>query len=133
MARNQLSLAFAQTHLEPQAFWQRRYFDFNVYSRKKMWKKFDYMHANPVTGRLVEQPHDWPWSSWTCYATVEDILKIDAIRERKTSRKEKKPPFDQSNAREEPTHPFKDRKGRPPEVILTLKEAPPATADRASH
>ena len=46
-------------------FWQRRYYDFNVYSRAKIREKLFYMHGNPVNGRLVSHPGDWPWSSWS--------------------------------------------------------------------
>ena len=62
---------------EPRRFWQRRYCDFNVYSRKKLWEKLQYMHANPVEERLVQHPREWPWSSWSNYATGEGLLKID--------------------------------------------------------
>ena len=75
----QLELPLSREDSLPRRFWQRRYFDFNIYSRKKMWEKLDYMHANPVTARLVMHPRDWPWSSWSCYATGEGILKIDPV------------------------------------------------------
>lgn len=47
--------------------WQRRFYDFNVWSEKKRLEKLDYMHGNPVKRRLVETPADWPWSSWRFY------------------------------------------------------------------
>ena len=31
-------------------FWQRRFYDFNVYSRGKVTEKLNYMHANPGCG-----------------------------------------------------------------------------------
>ena len=31
-----------------QAFWQRRFYDLNVWSSKKLQEKLDYMHRNPV-------------------------------------------------------------------------------------
>jgi len=43
----QLSLAFPGRAMEAGAFWQRRFYDFNVYSRKKLREKLEYMHANP--------------------------------------------------------------------------------------
>jgi putative transposase len=46
-------------------FWQRRFYDFNVYSRKKLREKLEYMHANPVVRKLVTHPREWPWSSWS--------------------------------------------------------------------
>jgi putative transposase len=33
---------------EPRAFWQARFYDFNVYTRRKKIEKLHYMHANPV-------------------------------------------------------------------------------------
>jgi putative transposase len=48
-------------------FWQRRFYDFNVWSEKKLLEKLRYMHANPVQRKLVQHPRDWPWSSWASY------------------------------------------------------------------
>ena len=50
-------------------FWQRRYYDFNVWSDEKRVEKLRYMHRNPVTRGLVEKPEDWPWPSFRHYAT----------------------------------------------------------------
>lgn len=47
--------------------WQRRFYDFNVWSEEKRREKLDYMHGNPVKRRLVDGPGDWPWSSWRFY------------------------------------------------------------------
>jgi len=48
-------------------FWQRRFYDFNVYSKDKKMEKLYYMHANPVIRGLVKHPRDWLWSSWRFY------------------------------------------------------------------
>jgi putative transposase len=50
-------------------FWQRRYYDFNVYNEEKRVEKLRYMHRNPVRRGLVAKPEDWPWSSFLHYAT----------------------------------------------------------------
>ncbi|MGB7847493.1 MAG: hypothetical protein WBL63_17910 [Candidatus Acidiferrum sp.] len=60
-------------------FWERRYYDFNVYTRRKLREKLEYMHANPVVEKLVKHPRDWPWSSWSYYAIGEGILPIDTM------------------------------------------------------
>jgi putative transposase len=52
-------------------FWQRRYYDFNVWKQSKIWEKLTYMHQNPVVRGLVTDPKDWPWSSFRHYATGE--------------------------------------------------------------
>jgi putative transposase len=54
---------------EKPQFWQRRYYDFNVWSEKKTPEKLRYMHRNPVRRGLVAKPEDWPWSSFRHYAT----------------------------------------------------------------
>jgi putative transposase len=43
--------------------WQPRYYDFNVFSERKMHEKLEYMHNNPVRAGLVKESCDWPWSS----------------------------------------------------------------------
>ena len=50
-----------------ESFWQRRFYDFNVWSRKKIFEKLHYMHMNPVTRRLVDDPGNWRWSSYRYY------------------------------------------------------------------
>jgi putative transposase len=75
-----LSLMFADDEDTAAAFWQRRFYDFNVWSAKKVQEKLDYMHANPVTRKLVLHPKDWAWSSWSHYARGEEgLLRIDSL------------------------------------------------------
>jgi putative transposase len=40
-------------------FWQRRYYDFNVYTAAKTVEKLKYMHRNPIRRGLVARPEDW--------------------------------------------------------------------------
>ena len=49
------------------AFWQSRFYDFNVWSAKKRVEKLRYMHRNPVERGLVESPEQWQWSSYRSY------------------------------------------------------------------
>jgi putative transposase len=75
----QLRLRFAERGAPPRAFWQARYYDFNVYSNGKKKEKLNYMHANPVKNGLVKHPKDWPWSSWSFYWKDEPgLIRIDA-------------------------------------------------------
>jgi len=75
--KSQLGLPFPEVDGGLRRFWQRRYYDFNVYSRAKVQEKLHYMHANPVKEKLVQHPGDWPWSSWCYYYLEEGLLKID--------------------------------------------------------
>jgi putative transposase len=77
-----LPLRLARETGEAPAFWQRRFYDFNVWSAKKALEKLEYMHENPVKRKLVARPEDWPWSSWSHYAKKErELIAIDALEE----------------------------------------------------
>jgi len=63
-----------QTH-----FWQRRYYDFNVWNHDKTVEKLKYRHRNPVRRGLVTKPEDWPWSSYRHYSTgLEGTVEIES-------------------------------------------------------
>jgi putative transposase len=51
--------------------WQRRFYDFNVWSARKRIEKLRYMHRNPVKRGLVLEPEQWEWSSFRSYAYQE--------------------------------------------------------------
>jgi putative transposase len=50
-------------------FWEKRYYDFNVFTDKKTTEKLSYMHRNPYTRGLIQERDGWAWSSrhhwWT--------------------------------------------------------------------
>ena len=75
--KEQFSLPFAEPGDALRRFWQRRYYDFNVYSQAKVLEKLHYMHANPVKEKLARHPADWPWSSWCFYHGREALLQMD--------------------------------------------------------
>ncbi|HEU4636716.1 MAG TPA: transposase [Edaphobacter sp.] len=52
-------------------FWQKRYYDFNVYTEDKRVEKLRDIHRNPVTRGLVAKPEDWKWSSFRYWKTAE--------------------------------------------------------------
>ncbi len=58
---------FSRTRIE-QEVWEARYYDFNVYSERKIREKLNYMHHNPLTAGIARTPADWPWSSYNAYA-----------------------------------------------------------------
>ena len=51
--------------------WQKRFYDFNVWSERKRIEKLRYIHRNPVRRGLVERPEQWAWSSFRAYAYGE--------------------------------------------------------------
>ena len=52
-------------------FWHYRYYDFNIWTKRKRIEKLRYIHRNPVTRGLVESPEDWEWSSFRHHLTGE--------------------------------------------------------------
>ena len=60
--------------------WQRRYYDFNIYSERKMLEKLDYMHGNPVRAGMVRKPEDWYYGSARWYELGKSVgVKIDGV------------------------------------------------------
>jgi putative transposase len=69
------------------AFRQARFYDFNLWSTKKVLEKLEYMHENPVKRKLVLRAKDSTWSSWRHYAKREQgLIVIDALEERSIPR-----------------------------------------------
>ena len=102
-APGQLSSAFAAAATEERAFWQRRFYDFNVWSSKKVREKLEYMHANPVKRKLVVHPKDWPWSSWSYYAKGDEgLIGIDPVDGGETARTERKTEKEKARSRTAP-------------------------------
>jgi putative transposase len=66
VAAQQELLAVGSEHV-----WQRRFYDFNVWTARKRIEKLRYMHRNPVARGLVQEPEQWAWSSHRSYAFEE--------------------------------------------------------------
>ena len=72
----QRAFPFASSAERLPQFWQKRFYDFNVWSRKKRIEKLAYMHANPVKRGLVDDPKHWPWSSYAFYQQRGKVLIV---------------------------------------------------------
>ena len=108
--QGQLALRFPSQEAPFRRFWQRRYYDFNVYSRAKVVEKLHYMHANPVREKLVSNPGDWAWSSWCFYYRGEGLVQIDPWT---------RPPSPAAQTKAKNGPPFAENaKGRPPQKVL---------------
>jgi len=60
--------------------WQRRFYDFNVWSESKRLEKLQYVHGNPMKRRLMQNPGDWPWSScWLYHLGDSGVLAMDRL------------------------------------------------------
>jgi putative transposase len=63
----QFSLALTDGDDSLPHFWQRRFYDFNVWSLKMRVGKLHDMHMNPLKRNLVDHPKDCLWSSFSFY------------------------------------------------------------------
>ena len=61
-----------------QHIWQKRFYDFNMWTERKRIEKLRYMHRNPVKRGLVSSPELWKWSSFRAYAMGESgVVKVN--------------------------------------------------------
>jgi putative transposase len=72
LRRRRRNAAQAEFWPEQPHVWQRRFYDFNVWSERKRVEKLRYMHRNPVKRGLVAEPEQWEWSSYRSYAFQEE-------------------------------------------------------------
>src|SRR6185437_9039667 len=114
--RNQMELwkrSQPERHL-----WQPRFYDFNVFTEKKMVEKVRYMHRNPVKRGLVSAPELWRWSSYRTYAFGErGPVNMDWIFPPYEIKKTQARGFEPAGADVLPeAHPSKIAKGAAPTV-----------------
>jgi putative transposase len=69
--RRQSSGQAALFDTTPQHVWQKRFYDFNVWTERKRIEKLRYMHQNPVKRGLAISPELWRWSSFRSYSLGE--------------------------------------------------------------
>jgi putative transposase len=58
--------------------WQDSFWDENIYTARFLRQKLNYIHRNPVRAGLVENPADYPYSSFRNYELGQDwLIEID--------------------------------------------------------
>ena len=64
--------------LDGHSVWNKRFYDFNVWTERKRVEKLRYLHRNPVKRGLVLSPEQWEWSSFRAYAFGETgVLRVN--------------------------------------------------------
>ena len=71
-ARADFRVAKPRTKGQKHQVWQEGFYDFNVYTAKKLNEKISYMHGNPVAWGLVDEAGSYPYSSYRNYFGGED-------------------------------------------------------------
>lgn len=51
-------------HQRRRGIWQQRYWEHSVRDESDLEAHFDYIHYNPIKHGYVNQPIDWPWSTF---------------------------------------------------------------------
>lgn len=59
--------------------WQEGYHPQQIQTERMLEQKIAYIHQNPVTAGLVDNPEDWPYSSARNYLGLEGLLEIDPL------------------------------------------------------
>jgi REP element-mobilizing transposase RayT len=58
--------------------WQDSFWDKILYNERMLRQKLNYMHRNPVRAGLVENPEDYPYSSYRNYVLGDQtLIEID--------------------------------------------------------
>jgi putative transposase len=67
-------------HPSEHRLWHPGCEDYNCRGGESVREKIQYCHNNPVTRGLVNEPGDWPWSSYRWYQGERDVpLRIDSL------------------------------------------------------
>lgn len=60
--------------------WQSRYRVTDIASDEQLLHVSRYIHLNPTTGKLVEKPEDWPYSTYYSYINTNILKEKTALR-----------------------------------------------------
>ena len=55
------------------AVWKEQVRSLPIYSKDKLYAMVNYIHANPVRRKLVQEPSEWEFSSWRFYERGEQL------------------------------------------------------------
>jgi len=66
---------WARRHRRPGHLFQGRFRAQLIEDESYFWTVSRYLHLNPVRAKLVEDPQEWPWSSYPGYATAHRRLE----------------------------------------------------------
>ncbi len=59
--------------------WQDSFWEEVVFTEKFLQQKLNYLHMNPVRAKLVEEPQEYPYSSYRNYEMGDDtLIEIDS-------------------------------------------------------
>jgi len=74
-----ITLGIARTRAEHWPVWQARFYDHILRTRREFEETLAYIHANPVTTGLVEEPLGWKWSSARWFIDGTGPVEVDKV------------------------------------------------------
>lgn len=72
---NSYTRYFNTKHNRKGPLWQSSYKSKRIYTDEQLLHVSRYIHLNPTTGSLVNQPEDWPFSSYQYFLNNKDVLE----------------------------------------------------------
>lgn len=75
-----LALTHAQAKSHTHALWQKDFSSIDLFTPRFIRQKLNYIHLNPVRGKLSSHPAEWRWSSYRAYlphAPGEVPIEVD--------------------------------------------------------
>jgi putative transposase len=67
-----IAAVFSKCKGQKYQIWERNPLSVDIWSRKVLWQKLQYMHLNPVRAELCRWPEEYYWSSAMFYHTGVD-------------------------------------------------------------
>jgi putative transposase len=64
----ELAVSSARKKHHERGIWQKRFWEHTIRDEKDLIRHVNYIHYNPVKHSLVNCPHQWPFSSFHCWA-----------------------------------------------------------------
>ena len=64
----ELAVSSARKEHHERGIWQKRFWEHTIRDEKDLVRHVNYIHYNPVKHGLVNCPHQWPFSSFHCWA-----------------------------------------------------------------
>ena len=77
---NQLKILKKKSKIQSEyQMWQEGFHPKLIISEKEFRQKLDYIHYNPVSKGLIDEPQNWKYSSYSNYFGGDVLIEIDLL------------------------------------------------------
>ncbi len=60
-------------------FWQNEYHPIHCWKQELILQKINYIHQNPVRAKLVNEAHEWKYSSASDYVLGHGLVNVEML------------------------------------------------------